>query len=46
MKQISGVEEKPFTSSLNICSKEEGGEGRHPILNFPADPWIFPLKTT
>ncbi len=36
VKQISEVEERPFTSSLNICQE----------TSFPADPWMFHLKTT
>ncbi len=51
MKQISEVEEKPFTSSLNIClkacfRKRVGTGGVTPPLPsaspyFPADPSIF-----
>jgi hypothetical protein len=51
MKQISEVEGKPFTSSLNICPEkpavERGGGGRSnasPLFSppyFPDDPWIF-----
>jgi len=54
MKQKSEVEEKPFTSSLNICQKaflqkgvEAGGEmPTHHHPNFPPDPWIFSFKGT
>ncbi len=34
------VEEKPFTSSVNICPPP-----LHPLC-FPADSWKFHLKTT
>ncbi len=56
MKQISEVEEKPFTSSVNFCPEAccigKGVRGGRSITSssslpyFPADPWIFHLKTT
>jgi hypothetical protein len=54
MKQLSDAEEKPFTSSLNICPEvcwKRRGCGRRiaspsPAHYFPTDPWIFRYKTT
>jgi hypothetical protein len=54
MKKISEVEEKPFTSSLNIVQKpavKRGGGGQRkaspsPLPYSAADPWILHLKTT
>ncbi len=45
---VSKMEEKPLTSSLNICPEAWGIKslGGGLITPFPADPWIFPLKTT
>ncbi len=49
-KQISEVEEKPFTSSLDICPeaclKKGVGWGRVTLSYFPADPCLFHFKTT
>ncbi len=47
LKRISEMEEKPFMSSLNICPE---ACCRTPLpltaaSYFPADPWIFYLKT-
>jgi hypothetical protein len=58
MKQISEVEEKPFTSSLNICPCRNlllqykgvmaDGMTLPPLTHsfLPVDPGIFNLKTT
>jgi hypothetical protein len=49
MKQIYEVEEKPFTSSCNICLEGCCRKGRSiafpliPVL-FPADPWGSSFK--
>jgi hypothetical protein len=48
MKQISEVEEKPFTSSLNICPEllvgEGGGVTPPPYLITTLIRWIFRSK--
>ncbi len=53
MKQISEMEEKASTSSLNLCEKsaiERWGGGVTPPPSPPpyflADPWILHVKTT
>jgi hypothetical protein len=50
MKQISEVEENPFTSSLNTCPeadvKKTGGVGEVMPNLFANCTWIFNLKTT
>jgi hypothetical protein len=48
VKQISEVEEKPFTSPLNICPEllvgEGGGVTPAPSPKYPVDLWIFYFK--
>ncbi len=52
MKQISEMEEKPFTLSFNICPYDESDWGGRsdgsphisPPPYFPTDLWIFSLK--
>ncbi len=51
-KTLKEMEVKPFMSSSNICPEAKCGAGGvippppSPATYFPADPWIFNLKTT
>jgi len=45
IKQISELEEKPFTSSLNICPETkplQKGMGAGGVAPFPFNPALFP----